>query len=320
MLYRWVLFGIFVFRHLCVFAQFAPAAGKPGSTAIKADSSCFTAWASSGDAELGLRILTEPDSGFVSVGSVASALGPALRNGVISLGDGGKITLYFETGIVNGAGFDFAVFENAFNDSFLELAHVEISANGLDFYRFPSISLSPSDLQTQAFGATYPENIHNLAGKYRMPYGTPFDISDLDSVYENLPSAYYYVRIIDAIGSIDTMKGSFDSKGNIINDPWPTPFASSGFDLDAVGVIHSAVANCIQNPDLSRWSICPLDHGIRISHTIKLENFRIYDLKGRLQYSFFAGEECLKHLDIIHLQSGMYVLYTLGNSQIIWVP
>ncbi len=320
MLNRWVILGIFTLCQLSALAQFAPAAGKPGSTAIKADSSCFTAWASSGDAELGLRFISEPDSGFVSVGSVASALGPALRNGVISLGDGGKITLYFESGIVNGAGFDFAVFENAFNDSFLELAHVEISANGLDFYRFPSVSLSPNTSQTQAFGATYPENIHNLAGKYRMPFGTPFDISELDSVYEDLPSSFYYVRIVDVIGSIDSQWSSFDSRGNPINDPWPTPFPSSGFDLDAVGVIHPASANCIQNPALSQWSLCPLDPGIRISHPLKLADFQIYDLKGRPQFSYVASNELLTHIDIRHLQSGMYILYSLGNSQLIWIP
>jgi hypothetical protein len=31
---------------------------------------------------------------------------------------------------------------------------------------------------------------------------------------------------------------SMDCLGNKINDPWPTPFDTGGFDLDAVGVIH----------------------------------------------------------------------------------
>jgi hypothetical protein len=31
---------------------------------------------------------------------------------------------------------------------------------------------------------------------------------------------------------------SMDSVGNKINDPWPTPFDTGGFDLDAVGVIY----------------------------------------------------------------------------------
>ena len=66
-------------------------------------------------------------------GNENSAVGKSKKNGVISLGDGGSVTLYFNPPIVNGPGFDFAVFENAFNDSFLELAHVEISENALEW-------------------------------------------------------------------------------------------------------------------------------------------------------------------------------------------
>jgi hypothetical protein len=47
------------------------------------------------------------------------------------------------------------------------------------------------------------------------------------------------VRIIDVVGSIDPAFGTRDSLGNLINEPFPTPFSSSGFDLDAVGVIHA---------------------------------------------------------------------------------
>jgi hypothetical protein len=33
--------------------------------------------------------------------------------------------------------------------------------------------------------------------------------------------------------------GSKDIDNHLINDPFPTPYPSSGFDLDAIGVIHS---------------------------------------------------------------------------------
>lgn len=46
------------------------------------------------------------------------------------------------------------------------------------------------------------------------------------------------MRLIDVVGNIDSEYATYDSGGNPVNDPWPTPFASSGFDLDAVGVIH----------------------------------------------------------------------------------
>ena len=49
------------------------------------------------------------------------------------------------------------------------------------------------------------------------------------------------MRIIDVVGSINPEYGSVDRDSNLINDPWPTNFAQSGFDLDAVGVINSTI-------------------------------------------------------------------------------
>jgi len=195
-------------------AQFAPAAGKPGSTAIKADSSCFVGWAVDCAVQRGLRQINLP------------------------VGDGGAAVLTFDPPIRDGAGYDFAVFENAFNDSFLELAHVEVSTDSVRWARLPSVSESPIFQQTGSFGATLPTRIHNLAGKYRLPYGTPFDLNDIAHLSYINPENVRYVRIVDVVGSIDSTWGSRDSKGNLINDPFPTNFASSGFDLDAVGVIH----------------------------------------------------------------------------------
>jgi len=229
-------------------AQFAPAAGKPGSTAIKADSSCFINWASKCHIQRGLKQINVPDSGFASVGSELSAIGPASSNGVVSLGDGGIATLTFNPPITNGEGFDFAVFENTFLDTFLELAFVEVSSDSLSWARFPNTSLTQNTQQTQAFGFTQPTQIHNLAGKYRHPYGTPFDLQDLAMMSNIRINEIRYVRLIDVVGSIDTIWGKKDSYQNIINDPWPTPFPSSGFDLDAVGVIHQqAEMAVIQN-------------------------------------------------------------------------
>ena len=48
-----------------------------------------------------------------------------------------------------------------------------------------------------------------------------------------------HIKIIDVIGSLNPLYASLDTAGNFINDPWPTPFPSSGFDLESVGVIHS---------------------------------------------------------------------------------
>lgn len=226
-----------------VIAQFAPAAGQPGSTALRADSSCFINWASKCHVQRGLKQINLPDSGYASVGSAQSAIGQASTNGVVSLGDGGIATLTFDPPISDGNGFDFAIFENTFLDSFLELAFVEVSTDSQSWARFPNESLTQTKTQTAAFGYTQPTKIHNLAGKYRHPYGTPFDLQDVAMMSNIRINEIRYVRIIDVVGSIDTLYAQRDSKNRIINDPWPTPFASSGFDLDAVGVINQAAKN-----------------------------------------------------------------------------
>jgi hypothetical protein len=50
-----------------------------------------------------------------------------------------------------------------------------------------------------------------------------------------------HVRIVDVVGSISPLFGTRDASGRLINDPFATPFASGGFDLDGVGVINQVV-------------------------------------------------------------------------------
>ena len=238
---------IFAMSSQHAIAQFAPAAGQPGSTALRADSSCFINWASQCHVQRGLKQINLPDSGYASVGTPQSAIGQASTNGVVSLGDGGIATLTFNPPISDGIGFDFAIFENTFLDTFLELAFVEVSTDSQSWARFPNESLTQTNTQTAAFGYTQPTKIHNLAGKYRHPYGTPFDLQDLAMMSNIRTNEIRYVRIIDVVGSIDTLYAQRDSKNRIINAPGPSPFASSGFDLDAVGVSHQVATNTNSN-------------------------------------------------------------------------
>jgi hypothetical protein len=55
-----------------------------------------------------------------------------------------------------------------------------------------------------------------------------------------------HVRIIDVVGSINPKYTSYDSQGNIINDPFPTPFPSSGLDFAGIGVIHQKITTSIK--------------------------------------------------------------------------
>lgn len=222
-------------------AQYAPQAGLAGSLAMHADSSAFINWASGYSLNRGWQNMADTSLGQADVGETWSITGKA-GNGVISLGDKGSITLTFPYPIRNGKGADFAVFENGFlvNDSlaFLELAFVEVSSNGFDFVRFAAVSWIDTNQQQAGFSTINAKQIHNLAGKYILPFGTPFDLEELkDSTKVNINNITH-VRITDVGGSILPEWASKDVFGRAINDPWPTPFPSSGFDFDAVGVIY----------------------------------------------------------------------------------
>jgi len=227
---RFLLATYLVFFAAGIYAgPFAPAAGQAGTTAIDKDSLAFTAWATGWT---GYQAGTDVDAGWQTP---QKALGKAVGDSfdVVSLGNGGSITLTFTQPIANGEGSDFAVFENSFSDTFLELACVEVSSNGADFYRFPNYSYTSS--KVGAFGATDPTNISGLAGKYRQGYGTPFDLSELAGIAGLDLNNIGYVRIKDILGNGTDR----DSLGNPIYDPYKTT-GSAGFDLDAIGVIHQA--------------------------------------------------------------------------------
>jgi hypothetical protein len=224
-----------------LFAQFEPAVGYPGSSAIHKDSSDIVNWASAVVSfNRGLEDITEPLGLYASFGEPENALFKAEGNStdIVSLGDSGTITLAFPFPIMNGAGNDFAVFENSFSDTYLEFAHVEVSTDGERFVRIPSTSLLSTTVQIGTYETCLTEKVHNLAGKYRQGYGTPFDLEDVrDSLGINVDSIQY-VRIVDVVGSINPAYGTFDHTGNIINDPFKTDFESGGFDLDAVAVMN----------------------------------------------------------------------------------
>ncbi|QDU54452.1 PEP-CTERM sorting domain-containing protein [Aeoliella mucimassa] len=185
--------------------------------------------------------LAANDGGIVSLGDLDAAQ--------IAAGDlPGTLTVKFDTLISDLAGPDLAVFENAsqfYTDPviFAELAYVEVSSNGTDFVRFPSVSLNTEDDLVANFGRAYAgadtTNIYNLAGVHPTGIGTPFDLAELSGMAEVVSgavdlSAIQYVRLVDIPGSGDFV----DSLGNPIFDAWVTT-GSGGLDLDAVGAINT---------------------------------------------------------------------------------
>lgn len=203
------------------------AAGTTGSDAISKDDSRIVAWAA------GHSALTYGEDVDVTWQTPQKAVGPATLDvyDIVCLGNGGRITLYFPHPLRDGPGPDFAVFENAISNSFLELAFVEVSSDGVNFHRFPSASLTASIVG--AFGSLDPTNLSGLAGKYRQGFGTPFDLASLADSATLDRSRVAFVRIVDIIGT-GTAR---DSSNRPIYDPTPT-IGSGGFDLDAVAVLN----------------------------------------------------------------------------------
>ena len=208
---------------------YAPAAGQPGSTAISRVDPAIAAWAT------GYENYSFGPNVDLTWRTPDKALGPAVGDSfdVVSLGDGGQITLTFAQPIFDGPGNDFAVFENGFIDTFLELAYVEVSSNGTDFFRFANDSLTPSPFG--GFGSIDPTNLSGLAGKYRQGFGTPFDLAELAGISPLFDVTQVgYVRILDVVGD----GNYFDTSGDVIYDLFPTT-SSGGFDLEAVAVLHA---------------------------------------------------------------------------------
>jgi hypothetical protein len=155
---------------------------------------------------------------------------------VVVLGNGGYLTLTFEPAISDGEGPDFAVFENSFSDTFLELAFVEVSSDGETFVRFDSAYTGQTPLD--AFGTQEPTGFYGLAGRYRGGFGTPFDLQTLRMRPEARDGRLdvqniRWVRIVDVVGD----GSARDSFGHPIYDPTPT-VRTGGFDLEGVGVLN----------------------------------------------------------------------------------
>ncbi len=241
-----------------VAAALALAAWPPAATAgpytesgVANNSSLIVDWASGyRDLVRGPMDIRYPEQGTVSFGSPQNAVGEASCSytDVVSLGDGGRITMTFDPPITNGPGADFAVFENSFYSAgqlFAELAFVEVSSDGTHFARFPSVSLTPAPVET--YGVLDPTNVYNLAGKHAGAnitpcYGTPFDLAELasdplvTSGQVNL-AEIRYVRVVDVVGNGSTYDSAVPP--HPVYDPFPTAFSQGGFDLQAVAVINA---------------------------------------------------------------------------------
>jgi hypothetical protein len=219
-------------RVLKVVSGYPPSAGRAGTDAIFMEDASLLDWA---DGYTDYLPGSDCDIIWRTPGKAVGKASGSIDD-IVSLGNGGQITMFFCEPIKDKYGPDLAVFENAFNDTFLELSFVEVSTNGSDFVRFDCHSLT-SQTESNA-GNVDATKISGLAGKYRMGYGTPFDLSELsespDVINGKVDLANVrFIRLIDIIGD----GSAEDSFGNPIYDPYPCT-GSAGFDLDAIGALN----------------------------------------------------------------------------------
>ena len=170
----------------------------------------------------------------VSLGYDPAAAPPRL-GGSLTLGLGPAGDPAQRACIEDGAGADFAVFENAFRTldavdgpgTENEVALVEVSADAVTWYAFPTA------IET-AMPAVDPERYHGFAGVLpAADGGDPFDPWALIAAYPGVLDASFracYVRFTDG-GTL------YPDYGNTQTDLW-----ASGADIDAVVVTHAVAA------------------------------------------------------------------------------
>jgi len=292
-------------------AQFDGAVGTQGCKAIQYNDSRIVDWATNCTVYRGFFDIANNRS-LASFGSDTAGIGPATASNTmaaVSLGDSGVAVLTFDTPIADGEGPDFAVYENGFGDGFLELAFVEVSSDGQRFVRFPATSNTPTTSQVGSFANNMdPTLMNNLAGKYRIGWGTPFDLNELrDSAGLDINNITH-VRLVDCIGTIDPLHCTYDAHGNIVNDPYPTAFNSGGFDLTGVAVLNQRSAD-ISVADLDNVKVFPnpCRDFVQLSGMPIGEEYRIYDLSGKSVVIGICPSNsfCISTQD---LQKGVYVL------------
>jgi hypothetical protein len=215
-------------------ASYAPAPPNMSTTAVAYDDPRIVGWAEGCASYLQGPGVTETQFAMPS-----QAFGPTGTDtlAVVTLGNGGSITLTFAHPITDGDSWDFAIYENSFaSDVYLELAFVEVSSDGSHFARFDSAFQGPTTPCGDCSGTA--AEMGGLAGSYMVGYGTPFDLSALQNsplVREGTVdlTSINYVRIVDIIGDGTTL----DSFGRGIIDPLSNG-PTAGFDLDGIAVLN----------------------------------------------------------------------------------
>lgn len=294
------------FISLCVLlglnlkAQYDGAVGTEGCQAINQNDSRIVSWAIG--VEVNRGYWDYGDNRIVTYGEPYMALGKpdSTTTRAISLGEGGTALITFDRPILNGEGKDFVVFENAFGTTFLELAFVEVSSDGVNFFRFPNqtTSFHNPDSTTEGRGA---ERYNNLAGKYELGWGVGFDINEIEDNELLDKNNIRFVRLVDVINGVST-----DSEGNIIYDGVSWATYSQGFDLTGIGIINGG----------EPYKVADFEN-----LTLQTNSFEIIDLnnyteqEGEIYYKNNISEE-LNFLGTLYYSYGFPMSVGFGVSNV----
>lgn len=318
-----ILLIILLFGKLC-YAQFDPQVLFGSTKAIYRDSSMIKGWATSCNVTRGWQNYLDTSLGKATVGS--EFYGTLKADGsVISLGDSGIAILQFDNPISDKEGPDFCVFENGFtlgnaqSDSHMELAFVEVSSDGIHYVRFPASSYIDTTIQLGNFDGSNASLVDGLAGKYISGYGTPFDLNIFAPLSSVNIGKITHVKLIDVVGNKDAQYPARDKNGRKIIDPWPTPFAASGFDLDAVGVINQLYGTAVLEKEETAFSVYP--NPVKMGENITLNNLKNntqISLKNNLGMEvFYSISDEKKLIETNNFEAGIYFLSVTQNKQTI---
>ena len=157
-----------------------------------------------------------------------------------------------------------------------------------------------------------PNLIHNLASKYEAMYGTPFDLDEIEDNPLLDKNRVTHVRVVDVVGNIDPQYATYDCQGHVINDPWPTPFASCGFDLDAVGVIHDlAHYDVVEEKEITSVTIYPNPVQDQLSVDVpNVSHITLYSITGQC-----VAEADHNNVDVSSLLPGIYFAQVTVNGK-----
>ena len=219
-----------------------------------------------GYAVLVVEFTPGPGASFDPDPAIGPPTGGGLSQGsmdVVSLGTGGTLTVQMDPAVVDGAGADLLVCENAFYvtgtlQSFVEAAFVEVSSDGQHFARLSSNYTGP-DSPLPIFTGIHPARYRGFAGVMPVmahpPEVDPLDVTaaggDLFDLHELVADPLVQADLLDLddirfVRIVDVQAGlSTDTAGHIVFDCGVG--TGSSCDIDAVVGL-----NTVQNQEGGR--------------------------------------------------------------------